>query len=102
MEVQSLHKFNEISNKIDNHFANQNEVTFNQQHRFENVFHSLLEMKDRQDEAKTQMLNVSLEGGENATKSLIQLEKINLEMQMASSVRDKMVNGLNNLLNMQI
>ncbi len=69
---------------------------------FEQILNSFSAMEKTQVEAKTQMADVLMGRSEDSHGALIALQKAELQMSFASSVRDKVVQGVNQLLNMQI
>lgn len=69
---------------------------------FEGIMGGLSEMRQTQQAGKVEMSQLLLGNSENAHNALITLEKANLQMQFAASIRDKSVQGLNQLLNMQV
>jgi flagellar hook-basal body complex protein FliE len=69
---------------------------------FEGIMNGITEMKTTQEVGKLEMSQVLLGNSDNAHNALISLEKANLQMMFASSVRDKATQGLNQMLNMQV
>ncbi|MCK2000018.1 flagellar hook-basal body complex protein FliE [[Brevibacterium] frigoritolerans] len=69
---------------------------------FDNILNSFTSMEKTQVDAKTQMADVLMGNSENSHGALIALQKAELQMSFASSVRDKVVSGVNQLFNMQI
>ena len=70
---------------------------------FEKILEANLEtMKETQKTAKTEFANVLLGNSDNAHNALIAAEKANIQMQFYTTVRDKALNGINHLLNMQV
>src|SRR5690625_88378 len=62
----------------------------------------LTEMVNTQKKAKGEMIDVLLGRSDNAHQALINMEEAKLQMELAGVARDKITNGVNQLLNMQI
>ena len=69
---------------------------------FDSLLDSLVAMEETQVEAKSQVADVLMGNSDDSHGALIALQEAELQMSFASSVRDKMVQGVNQLLNMQI
>jgi flagellar hook-basal body complex protein FliE len=69
---------------------------------FEGIMNGLNEMRTTQEVGKLEMSQVLLGNSDNAHNAMIAMEKANLQMMFASSVRDKATQGLNQMLNMQV
>lgn len=69
---------------------------------FEQILDSFTAMEKTQVSAKTEMADVLMGRSDNSHGALIALQKAELQMSFASSVRDKVVQGVNQLFNMQI
>ena len=66
------------------------------------LFNSISAMENTQIDAKTNIADVLLGRSDNSHSALIALQKAELQMSFASSARDKVVQGVNQLINMQI
>ncbi|WP_456363798.1 flagellar hook-basal body complex protein FliE [Priestia aryabhattai] len=69
---------------------------------FEQILDSFSAMEKTQVAAKTEMADVLMGRSENSHGALIALQEAELQMTFAGSVRDKVVQGVNQLFNMQI
>jgi flagellar hook-basal body complex protein FliE len=69
---------------------------------FDGIMGGLNTMRETQEVGKMEMSKMLMGNSENAHNALILAEKANLQMQFAGSIRDKGVQGLNQLLNMQV
>jgi flagellar hook-basal body complex protein FliE len=69
---------------------------------FDQVLNSVSSMENTQVDAKTQMADVLMGRSDDSHGALIALQKAELQMSFASTVRDKVVQGVNQLFNMQI
>ncbi|WP_394555442.1 hypothetical protein C1N61_28320 (plasmid) [Priestia aryabhattai] len=69
---------------------------------FEQILDSFSAMEKTQVAAKTEMADVLMGRSENSHGALIALQEAELQMSFAASVRDKVVQGVNQLFNMQI
>lgn len=69
---------------------------------FDSLLNSLVTMEETQVDAKSQVADVLMGNSDDSHGALIALQKAELQMSFAGSVRDKMVQGVNQLLNMQI
>lgn len=69
---------------------------------FEGMMDGLMAMRETQEVGKVEMSQVLLGNSDNAHNALIALEKANLQMTFAATVRDKTTQGLNQMLNMQV
>lgn len=69
---------------------------------FDSLLDSLVSMEQTQVDAKTQVADVLMGNSDDSHGALIALQKAELQMSFASAVRDKTVQGVNQLLNMQI
>ncbi|WP_341285489.1 flagellar hook-basal body complex protein FliE [Priestia megaterium] len=69
---------------------------------FEQILDSFSAMEKTQVTAKTEMADVLMGRSENSHGALIALQEAELQMSFAASVRDKVVQGVNQLFNMQI
>lgn len=108
--IQDFHnRFNEVMEKdVEN-------INLETEKRFENVLAENInkgnengiknivgEMAETQKVSKSQLTDVLLGRADNAHEALINMEKAKLEMQYATSIREKAVSGINQMLNMQI
>lgn len=69
---------------------------------FDQILDSFSAMEKTQVEAKTEMADVLMGRSDNSHGALIALQEAELQMSFASSARDKVVQGVNQLFNMQI
>ena len=69
---------------------------------FDSLLDSLVAMEETQVDAKTQVADVLMGRSDDSHGALIALQKAELQMSFASAARDKVVQGVNQLLNMQI
>jgi len=69
---------------------------------FEQILDSFSAMEKTQVAAKTEMADVLMGRSENSHGALIALQEAELQMTFAGSARDKVVQGVNQLFNMQI
>lgn len=69
---------------------------------FETTIEAVKNMSDQQIQAKMQMADVLMGRSENTHGALIELEKAELQMNLATVVRDKTAQAYNQLINMQI
>jgi|APAga8741244001_1050109.scaffolds.fasta_scaffold05522_5 flagellar hook-basal body complex protein FliE len=69
---------------------------------FEQILDSFSAMEKTQVAAKTEMADVLMGRSENSHGALIALQEAELQMSFAASARDKVVQGVNQLFNMQI
>lgn len=69
---------------------------------FEQILDSFSAMEKTQVTAKSEIADVLMGNSDNSHGALIDLQKAELQMNFASAARDKVVQGTNQLLNMQI
>ncbi|MGF7535622.1 flagellar hook-basal body complex protein FliE [Bacillus mexicanus] len=69
---------------------------------FEQILDSISSMENTQVQAKTDMADVLSGKSDDSHGALIELQQAELQMSFAASVRDKVVQGVNQLFNMQI
>jgi len=113
MQVSSIENFEQRFQEIMEKDINVNK---NAQERFSEIIQKnthttveeisdnnfLTEMVNTQNKAKGEMIDVLLDRSDNAHQALINMEEAKLQMELAGVVRDKITNGVNQLLNVQI
>ncbi|MED2737536.1 flagellar hook-basal body complex protein FliE [Bacillus toyonensis] len=91
-----------IENRVDKDLGISSEKEKVNGGLFNQILDSFVEMNKTQVDSKTQMADVIMGRSDNSHGALIALQKAELQMSFASSVRDKVVQGVNQLFNMQI
>lgn len=69
---------------------------------FDSVWEMVANMNTQQVEANNHMSQVILGKSEDTHGALIALEKASMQMQLATKVRDELIQGYNKLINIQI
>lgn len=102
MEIASIQRINQLNQMTGVDDGNVTNLTQEKTDMFESFLNSIDTMKKTQETSKLEMSEVLMGNSDNAHNALILLEKANLQMQFATAVRDKVVQGVNQILNMQV
>lgn len=81
---------------------NTNKVEENTPSAFEKLWDTVEGLNNKQIEANTKIQDVLLGKSDDTHGALIALEKAEIQMQLAVSVRDKLTQGYQQIINMQL
>lgn len=92
----------EINNSLTPSSMTNTETSKTSKGGFDSVWELVANMNTQQVQANNHMSQVILGKSEDTHGALIALEKASMQMQLATKVRDELIQGYNKLINIQI